>query len=149
MPCSEDMIERPSRFSVSTPRAFMATSDIPAVAPVDEEHEAERRQVRGQAREDQGQGPQRQQPAQRGAGAEAVVDPARERHRERGAQGGEGEGQAQGARAELRVLLDPRDAGGEGAGHRAVGAEDGGDGVAGTAQPRRAEGAVGVPGHDQ
>lgn len=33
MPCSEDMIERPSRFSVSTPSAFIATSDIPEVAP--------------------------------------------------------------------------------------------------------------------
>ncbi len=33
MPCRLDMMERPSRVSVSTPSAFIATSDMPAVAP--------------------------------------------------------------------------------------------------------------------
>ncbi len=33
MPCSPDMIDLSSRFSISTPRAFIATSAMPAVAP--------------------------------------------------------------------------------------------------------------------
>ncbi len=33
IPCRPDMIERPSRCSISTPWAFIATSDMPAVAP--------------------------------------------------------------------------------------------------------------------
>lgn len=33
MPCSPDMIDRPRRFSTSTPSAFIATSAMPAVAP--------------------------------------------------------------------------------------------------------------------
>ncbi len=33
MPCSPDMIDLSRRFSTSMPRAFIATSDIPAVAP--------------------------------------------------------------------------------------------------------------------
>ncbi|CAM5484373.1 hypothetical protein STANM309S_04769 [Streptomyces tanashiensis] len=33
MPCRLDMMDFPSRFSVSTPSAFIATSDMPAVAP--------------------------------------------------------------------------------------------------------------------
>lgn len=33
MPCSPDMIDLPSRCSTSTPRAFIATSAIPALAP--------------------------------------------------------------------------------------------------------------------
>lgn len=33
MPCRPDMIDRSSRFSTSTPKAFIATSDMPAEAP--------------------------------------------------------------------------------------------------------------------
>ncbi|MEY9489873.1 hypothetical protein RKD26_005667 [Streptomyces calvus] len=33
MPCSPDMIDLSRRFSTSTPSAFIATSDMPAVAP--------------------------------------------------------------------------------------------------------------------
>lgn len=33
MPCRLDMIDLSRRFSISTPRAFIATSDMPEVAP--------------------------------------------------------------------------------------------------------------------
>ncbi len=102
----------------------------PRRRPVDEQRRAQGDQARRQRGQDQRQRPERQQPAQGVPRAEPVADPV-ERHRDRGADRREGQRQAELARADSRVVLDPRHPGGEAAGHRPVHGEDGGDGVAG------------------